>query len=415
MKQVKYLIIGGGIAGTTAAEEVRKNDPKGSIVIISQEDYPLYSRIALQLYAKENIEKEKLILRNERFYQEHGIELLKGVDVVKVDSKKRVTALSNQDKIQFEKMLIATGGTPKNWNVPGGDHPNILRLQTLSDANDIRSQLSDIRYPKQPEAVIVGSGLVGLDLIKVLRRHRVNIKVLVRGDYYLSKCLGEEAGKLLGKILKEKGVEVIPNTEVVEVNKVSSKFELKTSSPITDYHSLITDLVCVGIGLDPNIDFLKGSRVKTNRGVIADKYLETSVKDIYAAGDVAEFEDTILGKTHIVGNWSNAAQQGKLAGFNMSVARKKPFRQIFSYSTGIFKNTLSFVGELSSRKVITRGSAKEGKVVELHIKNDKLIGAVSVNISDEIPVYTKLIETKRDLRSNLSRLSDLSYELSRRD
>lgn len=416
MDKVKYLIIGGGVAGTTAAQEIRKNDPQGSITIISKENHNLYSRISLPLFIKGKIPEERLFLKDGKFYKDSGITLISGVEVKSVAAKNKNVSLDNGEEIEFEELLIASGGTPRKWDIPGGDLKDIYRMHTIKDARKIRSALQAINCKLPP--VVIGGGFISLELCEILVGAGLAPEIIILEDYYWQHILDGTAGKLVQKILNKNGVKISTNTKVEEVEKVDGRLSIRISNTKNTMSTLrpqLTDFLGVGIGIIPNMSFLEESGIKTNQGVMTDEYLETNVPQIYAAGDVAEFKDTAAGITHKLGNWSSALLQGRVSGSNMSLHGKKPFEEISSYTLKVFDSTISFIGNLNKSdktRLISRGSSKGGMYGQLHLEEGRVIGAATINLANEKGIITNFIKEKTNLSVHLNRIPKLSFNLN---
>lgn len=405
MKQVDYLIIGGGVAGTTAAEAIRKTDQSGSITIVWDEEATLYSRVMLPDFLREKVTFEQLFLRKKEDYQEKGIELLSGVAVQKFSAAEKTAFLSSGEEIKAGKVLVASGGRVNSLPIPGGELVGVVYLRTTQDANKIKDLLISSK-----SAALVGGGFIGIEFAQTFIKHGLKTTALVREKAFWEPVVGENSGKLLSKLLTDNGVEVRHEVEAAEFvgEEKLRAVRLKTGEEIN------VDLVGVGIGIHLNLDHLQDSGLKLNKGVVTNEYLETSVPGVWAAGDIAEFQDTIFGKNHTLGNWTNATAQGRVAGANMA-GEKQPFETVSAYSITIFGVNFSFLGDPvvdQETEVIERGGVEEGKIGRILLKNDIIVGASLINLPAERNTLTNLVKSKKRIMVGKDSLKNLAFDLA---
>ena len=378
----RYLIIGAGIAGSTAAEAIRERDKEGEITLISGEPELVYSRILLTKFFKGKLAREKLFLKTSESLGAKGITVKAGVWAKSIDTSAKTAALDNGDVLSFDKLLIATGGQPKKWAVPGADKKGVFHFQTLADTEAMA------QYAKSAKvAAVVGGGFVSLDLIDVLLHYKIETHLFLRQSYYWSQLMDEEQGLRLVKKLESLGVIVHSNQTIVEVKGNESVSAVKTNTGL----EVAVDMVGYGIGLERNIEFLAGSGIKTNQGVVVNEYLESSVPGIFAAGDAAEFFDATIGKTHVLGNWDNALGQGKIAGLNMA-GERAPYQELTSYSMSIGGLIVATVGNTTvsdSDEIIVRKN--ETGCIKILLSQNRVIGAAFVGGIRDLVGIKKLI------------------------
>ncbi len=388
-----YLIIGGGVAGTTAAEIIRKHDPQGSMGIVSEEPHLLYSRVLLPHFVKGIIPEEKIFLRNRQWYESHHIELLSGRIAINVNTKDRTVAFDDSTVLSFRKLLIATGGSPRPWN--GGKHPEhgIYRLQTLEDAEVLKAALPSIR-----QAVIVGGGFIGLEFAGIFARANIDTTMLILNPWYWYNTLSEQEGALVHARLALHNIHSAVGDEVEEVLGYDTVEGVRTQRG----KAMPCDAIGVGIGLDPNVKFLQGSGIAVGgRGIRTNEYFETSVPDVFAAGDVAEFFDAGSGRHRRLGNWTNAVQQGRVVGATMAGV-KTAMTGVSSYSSTVFSDlAITFTGDIGmsagSDEEIRRYDHAKGSLGRLLLKEKTIVGAILINRPQDAAPISKLIETKKQI------------------
>lgn len=402
----KYLIIGGGIAGTTAAETIRSADKDGSIIIITDEPYPLYSRVMLskQSFLLEDFGL-KIWLKTAKWYQDNQIEYFPGKPVTAIDTARKTVACG-KDVIGYEKLLLASGVHARKWEVPGADKTGVFYLRTLDQARDFAFGIKG-----KKRAAVIGSGGVAFEVIENLCKVGLEVNVVMLEKYFWEPMLDEEAGKLVEKILTKNKVKIFRKTKVREVLG-----EGRVTGILTEQGNKIDcELVLCGIGVVFSVDFAKTGGIRVQRGIVANEYLETSAQDVWVAGDVAEYQDIILHESCMMGNWMNAREQGRIAGLNMT-GRKERFRLVSSCGSHAFGLSVIFVGDiriLPGRKSIGRGSPTEGSHARVILQNGKIMGAALVNRVQEFGPITKLIESGTDVSAKQSELADPKFDLNK--
>jgi nitrite reductase (NADH) large subunit len=393
MESADYLIVGGGVAGTSAAAEIRKHDKSGRIIILTDEPYRLYTRMALPSLARKQTTDEQIVLRDEKYYADRNLELWNNVLASSLDVEASVVTLADGQRITYGKLLLAGGSRVRDWKVPGATVPGVVPLRTLNDAQYIRSLL-----PKVKHALIVGGGFIALDQIQTLAHAGVATTVVTRGPYFWSGVLDEESGILIQKLFDQAGNVHLRHKTRVEMLEGDAKVE---AALLSDGKRLPVDLVLLSIGVGSNVGWLEGGGLDVSSGVSVDKYLQTEIDNIWAAGDIALFDDTILGLRHRLGNWHNASAQGETAGFNMVSTEPKPFEAVTSYFVSVFGTDISFIGDVRMQAGVTavpRGSARSGAYGRILVRDERVVGATLINRFAERGPIEQLIRSRRQLR-----------------
>src|SRR3990167_6975883 len=417
MKSVDFLIVGGSAAGTTAAEVIRQLKPQASITIITDENHEEYSRVLIPHYIRGKVSREQVFLKKPEWYEEKGIELIKGIKVIKLDSGGHGVDLSNGEQIGYKKLLIAIGGDVNRLNIAGSDLANILYLRTIKDADSVIEAAK-----KSKKGLVLGGGFVSLDFATGFRVNGVEkVVILTRDPYFWSGHLDPESGRLMKNLLLKNGVEIMTGEEA------DSFFgQEKVEGAVTKSgKKLEADIVGVGIGIKPDLEWLEKAGIKKNRAILTNEYLETNMADVYAAGDCAEFHDVFFERQHIMGNWANATSQGAAVGKTMvhsassgQVGQRTVYETISSYSDTFFDNSYSFIGvtdEKFADEVIVRGSVDQGKMARIFIKKmngiSRIVGATVINDPSEVAPISVAIKSKKDVAGFLNKLSDLNFDL----
>ncbi|MFC1511278.1 NAD(P)/FAD-dependent oxidoreductase [Candidatus Margulisiibacteriota bacterium] len=392
---MRYVIIGGSAAGINAIEAIRSVDPKGKITLVSDEQDSLYSRCLITYYLAGAIPEEKLKYRAEDFFAKHNVETVLGEKVKKVNGKDKTVKLTNGKAVSFDKLLIAAGASPKMMErLRDGEmvRKRVLGIRGIEDIRNIKRLLNNVKT-----VAILGGGLIGLRAAYALNACGKDVKVIVKSNRVLSQMLDEGGAALIQKRIEEKGIEVMTGVAVKEV--VGDK--AVTGLILDNGEKLDCQLVIVGKGVSPNIDLVNKKEIKTDWGILVNDYLQTSLSDIYAAGDCAQSKDLLTGESTINALWPCAVQQGKIAGLNMAGKRKQ-------YQGSMAMNSVEFFGlptislgitrprgegyEVLSKKVASKDQYKK-----MVLRDNRIVGVVLVGDIDKAGIYGSLMQKKVDV------------------
>lgn len=381
-----YVIIGNSAAGIFAAETIRGLDPAGKITMISKENNIPYSRCLTSYYIGKEIDEDRIYIRNPNFYVETGIEFI-AQNVEQVDDQKKCIILQSGEVIHYDKLLIATGSSPAMLPIEGRELEGVFQLRTLEDARKI------IDYsPKVKEAVVNGAGLVGLKGAHAL--HQLGIKVtIVVNSRIMSRSIDATTGSMITEFLERDGYQVIYNhklTKILGENKVEGIL-------LNSGKEIPCQMVLEAAGVRPNTSLVLKSGVKVNKGIIVDQQMQTSVQDIYAAGDVVETYDLVWKDNRINALWPHATAQGIIAGSNMAGAER-----YYDGSIGLNSVSFSGVGVVSAGMIdVPKG---EGKILSFSdnascyrkfiMKEDRLVGMILVGDIEGAGILTSLIRKR---------------------
>jgi NAD(P)H-nitrite reductase large subunit len=355
MSERRYVIVGNGFAGTTAAEQLRKADPSCSIVLFADEPYCLYNRIALPPMLRGQVTEQKVLMRDLAWHEKHQIDLRLSTRVEKINVAEK-TVLAGGREEPYDALLLATGGRPNPATAPGAAGAgNVYNFQYMDDTKAISHALETAKV-----GVAVGGSFIAYELAEAFVARGVETHWLIRGPRFLRRMLDEAAGELLHDAARADGVYLHFGEEVTEFvrdNGAVSKIVTTTGQTIT------TDLVGVGLGLTINTELCEGTGIRTRTGIVTNEHLETDVKDIFAAGDCAEFYDPIAEQHYRMGTWNSAGAHGKLVAANMAGDRKH-FDTVPEYSSLVF----------SGQTITQFGLSPEYRddiETEMHIDRDK--------------------------------------------
>jgi NAD(P)H-nitrite reductase large subunit len=373
----KYVIIGNGIAGTTAADTLRKNDPNCSIHLITNEPYPLYNRVSLPRFLQGVLAEQKVMIRDFAWHEQRNIHLLTETLVASINADEQVVVTDKGQHFPYDALLVASGGWANPLRVPGAEGTNhIYNFVTLDDTKSIINKMLESRT-----ALAYGGSFISYELCDGFAMRKLDTTWLMRGPYWLRSSLDPEGGEVVDNIAKKFGVQVIHGDEiecVVPKNGVPAYVKTKKGREIQ------TDMLGVGLGIRLNTDVLNGTPVKVDQGVIVDEYLETNVPGIYAAGDVAEFYDTCVNYHHCMGTWDNALAHGRIVGVNMAGGHVA-YEDVPTYTSPLFDVNIAVVGTAESNNpeleiLALREPGEKGNenYRKLFFRENKLVGVIMI-------------------------------------
>jgi NAD(P)H-nitrite reductase large subunit len=328
-----YLIIGNSAGGIAAAEAIREVDREGAITIVSEEPYPAYSRPLISEYLAKPGPIEKLAYRRPDFYEKNGINTNLGEKVTRIDPAKHSVTTANGGTIAYEKLMLATGGAPIVPELASIKSKGVFTFNRLDDAKAIDEFLRDLR--RQARAVVIGGGLIGVSVTEALVKRGVAVSIVEMKDRVLNTILDEETSAMETGALAQAGVKIITGHTASKINNhVPGEVSGVT---LDDGRVLTADLVIAAIGVRPRLDALEGSGIRTTRGILVNRRMETSIPGVYACGDVSEAYDFVIGENRPTPVWPNAYEGGRVAGFNMAGHEAE-------YAGGTAMNALKYFG-----------------------------------------------------------------------
>ncbi|MFZ4438536.1 MAG: NAD(P)/FAD-dependent oxidoreductase [Syntrophales bacterium] len=307
-----YIVIGQGIAGSTAATMLRKQDPHTPVAVITNELHYVYSRIDLPDIIAGKCEPAASVLRTAEDFAKAGIECLMGETAVALLRDEKAVLLSSGRRFQYDKLLLATGSLPVVPPVPGGDAPGVYSLWTLQQAGEILDAAGKAR-----SAVVMGAGLIGLKTALALKKRGLNVTVIEKLPRLLPRQLDDEASDMLAESVREEGVEILVGMGIDAISVDSGAVGAVNAGG----RVFPADLVVMAIGVKPNIGLAVAVGIETGRGITVDEFQRTSDPDVYAAGDAAETLDPLTGDRTIPASWPVAVAQGRIAASSMAGGR----------------------------------------------------------------------------------------------
>lgn len=395
----RYVIVGNGVAGTTAAEHIRKLDGEGQITIVTEEDLPFYWRIRLIEYLAGEIDEKGLLSKKEEWYGEQNIDLRLNTRIVGGDADKKTLTDQAGREIPYDKLLIATGSRSFVPPIKGADREGVFALRSIRDARRI------IQWARNcQEAVLIGGGLLGLECGNSIRKLGAKVQVVEFFPRLLPRQLDVDGANRLQRIMEDLGFSFYLGAKTEEIfgdGRVAG-VSLEGGERLT------AQMVIVSAGVRPILDLANILGVKTDKGVVIDERLETSVPDVYAAGDVIEF------KGMPYGIWPAAMEQGKIAGVNMAGGKER-------YEGTVMATTLKVVGiDLASAGEIDVDNKFESMVREgadfykkIVLDANRVIGCIMLGSKKGFQQITKLMGEKRDVSHVKEELLSEGFDFKR--
>lgn len=309
----KYVIVGASAAGIGAVEAIREVDPVGTIAVISDEECPQYSRPMISDLVSGKADFGKMMCREHGFWEKNNIQALTGRTATGLNLSDRYVTLDKGDHVNFEKLLIATGGKPFVPKIEGSDKDGVFTFTTLSDAENMLSKLE-----KAESAVVIGAGLIGVSVTEALVKRGLKVIMVELQDKILSLILDPTASGMVENVIRNAGVTIATGQTVKQIVGKPENDKVVGGAVLTSGEQVPCDLVIIAIGVIPRTELVSGTDVKTNRGILVDRSMRTNVQDVYASGDVAEAYDFVFGENRLLPLWPLAQLEGKVAGYNMA-------------------------------------------------------------------------------------------------
>jgi NADPH-dependent 2,4-dienoyl-CoA reductase/sulfur reductase-like enzyme len=387
--QVPYIIVGGGLAGASAIEGIRAHDHDSPILLLSRENHPPYHRPPLSKdlwFGKSTM--DKLPVHDESFYRENKVEVALRREAVELDAERRRLWDDHGTMYEYGRLLIATGGFPRRFSVPGSDHPSIGYYRYLEDYLALQERLERLRH-----ALVIGGGFIGMEIAAALRHAGKEVTLLYPEPWPLQKVLPRDLGAFVADYYREQGVEAVSEERVVRFEDHGSEITAHTASG----NMVTTELVIAGIGISPAVDLAEAAGLEVGNGIEVDEYARTSDPYIYAAGDVAEFPYLALDRRMRIEHWDHAIQHGKAAGANMAGANR-PYTHLPFFYSDLFDLGWEAVGEVDSEleiHAVWKQEHREGVV--FYLRDEVVRGALLWNVWNAVDWARGLIQQAKPM------------------
>jgi len=376
----RIVIVGSGIAAITAIKSIREIDLRSEIYLIGQEKFYPYNRIRLSKGIFKELEENKILLKKKEWYEENRVKIFINTKVVNIDMDSLELFLGDGSKVKYDKLLIATGSSNNTPLIDGIGKDGVYTLRDLNDALNIKDGINESK-----QVVVIGGGIQGLEMAWILHQHGVKVIIVELLSRLMAHLLDDKASEILKSTIEGYGVEILTNTGVKAItgnNKVEgilidNKVELKC------------DMVIHSIGIKPNKELVANTKLETQRGIVVNNKMQTNTENIYAAGDIAEFDNKIIGL------WNIAIEQGKVAGYNI-VGKETIYEKISPVTTlnafGISLFSMGCVDKEESTKVLMDEDTNSKIYKKIFMKNNQVIGAIVIGDMKRSPLLKSVIE-----------------------
>ncbi len=379
----RYVIVGAGVAGASAAEGIIERDDSGSILLIGDEADPPYHRPPLTkgLWRGKKTVPE-IFLHPAEYYADHQIALQLGRSVTALDPAMHEITDDAGAVYRYDRLLLATGGRPRHLTIAGSELPGLCYYRYLDDYHFLRRQVHEGTV-----VTIIGGGFIGSELAAALNINRCTVMLVFPEDYLVARVFPEGLGRTMSHYYQSRGVGVF-------ANDLPERLEYRDGQYITHTrggHALASDVVVVGAGIYPNVELAESAGLQIDNGIVVDDYLRTSAPDIYAAGDNANFPYAAVGHRSRIEHWDNAVTQGRWAGRNMAGA-DEPFHCMPYFFSDLFDFGYEAVGEVDSRLPTVADWVKEHDTgVIYYLRDHRVRGVMLCNVWGQLDAARTLI------------------------
>ena len=385
----QYVVIGNGVAAVGCIEGIRKEDAAGKIIVISKEPHPVYCRPLISYYLEGKTNLERMAYRDKNFYERMECEVLYGKKAVQIDPSTKQIALNDDTVIPYDKLCIATGSSPFVPPFTGLESVEQKHsFMTIDDMLELEASINE-----NSDVLIVGAGLIGLKCAEGLKDRVSSITICDLADRVLSSILDADCAAIMQKHLEQNGINFMLNDSAISFDK-NTAF-MKSGKTVR------FDVLVLAVGVRANTSLIKAIGGEVNRGILISNKMETSIPDIYAAGDCTEGEDISFHDKRVLAILPNAYMQGNCAGINMAGGSSV-------FDKGIPMNSIGFFG----LHAMTAGSyytaeqgcelyeeKSEGTLKRLFTSGDYLTGFILIGATERAGIYTSLIRERIPLSS----------------
>jgi 3-phenylpropionate/trans-cinnamate dioxygenase ferredoxin reductase subunit len=401
-----FVIAGGGLAAAKAAEALREQGYTGRIVLVGEEPDLPYERPPLSKdYLQGRSEREKIFVHDAAWYHDHDVDLRRGTAVTAIDRAAHQVTLSTGEQVGYDKLLLATGASPRRLTVPGADLEGVLYLRSVGDSERLRETLSTVS-----RVAIIGAGWIGLEVAAAAREAGVEVTVLETARQPLLAVLGSRIAAVFAGLHREHGVDLRLEAQVGEIVGEDGRV---TGVRTAAGDHIPADAVVVGIGATPNTLLAENSGLAVDDGVRVDAGLRTADPDVFAAGDVANAHHPLLGTGIRVEHWANALDQPAVAAASMlgedAVYDRLPYFFTDQYDLGM--EYAGYVPGGRTDDVVVRGDLESREFIAFWLDAGKVVAGMNVNIWDVNDQIKELILAGRPV--DRDRLADAEVPLDR--
>lgn len=405
MREVDFLLVGGGMASANCAAELRKRGGEGSILLVGREPEPPYERPPLtKEYLRGEAGREDAYVNTAGWYEDNGIELLTGSSVMALDPSARTAKLQGGEEVSFDKALLATGAMVNILRVEGAENEGIHYLRAFGNSDAIRADAEAAEH-----VVLVGGSYIGTEVAASLVAKGTRCTIVMMEEVALSRTFGEDAGRWFQEKLEERGVTVLGGEELEAFEGDGRVRAVLTKSG----QAIECDAVVVGAGVRPDTMLAQRAGLEVDNGIVCDAKLCSSVAGIYAAGDCCSYESVVHGRRLRVEHWDVAMQQGMHAARNMLGAEEDYTVVPYFFSDLADWASLEYVGPAYEwDEEIWRGDPDGGEFSVWYLKDGLVAGALSVGRSEDLAEARRLLADRVDVSGAREMIADINADLA---
>ncbi len=388
---MRYVIIGNSAAAVGAVEAIRRCDAENPITVVADEPHHVYSRPLISYLLGGMVDEGRMDYRPRDFYTRQRVETMLGVRVTRVDPARQSLTLADGETLPYDRLLIATGGRPFVPPVPGVDLEGVFTFTCLDDARRIALYIE--QYEAR-SALVVGGGLIGLKTAEALMARAMQVVIVELADRILSMTFDHTASRLAESLLRRAGADVRTGLTVKEIAERDGRVG---HAILQSGEQVECDLVVFAIGVRPNVGLIPSEAgIRVNRGIVVNRRMQTSVPNIYAAGDCAEGYDMLLGKNRPIAIWPNAYRQGYVAGCNMAGVEREdegglPMNAVEVCGVPTISIGLTGPSDGDDYEIMERYDRAAPAYRRLVLRDNRLVGAICIGDVDRAGIYTGLI------------------------
>ena len=399
------IIVGGGLAGAIAAQTLREEGFDRRITLLGEESNRPYERPPLSKdYLQGNTDRDSIFVHPESWYANHAVELRLGAAVTSLDPALRTVTTATGVQLGYDKLLLATGSTPRRVSVPGADFDGVRYLRSVEDSERIKAG-----FARAQRVAIIGAGWIGLETAAAARNAGLDVTLLEASELPLLRVLGPEVAPIFADLHRDHGVDLRCQVAVAELTVGNGAV---TGVILKDGSRIDADMVLVGVGITPNSQLAAEAGLKVDNGIVVDEHLRTSDPDIFAAGDVAHAYNPRLGRHIRVEHWANARRQGVTAAKAMLGQGAVDARPSYFFSDQ-YDLGMEYTGDIGPSgydRVIFRRHADSRQVVVFWLQEQRVQAGMNINIWDVADDIERLVQSSR--RVNVDDLANPGIPLA---
>jgi NAD(P)H-nitrite reductase large subunit len=390
----RYVIIGGSVGAVGAVEAIREVDPIGDVTVISDEPKPTYSRPMIADYLSGEASLEKMFFPTKDFWDKNKVQMRLWKKAVKLDLLQKTVELENAEKINFDKLLIATGGKPFIPKMEGTTRKGVYNFATMVDAQRIEEAIN-----KAQKAIVIGGGLIGVSAAEALAKRGLKVTIVELKDCILNLILDKEAAKIVETVMQENGLSIITGRTVQRILGRKDNDEAVGAVVLDNGTVIECDMVVVAVGVIPRTELAAQTDLKVNRGILVDRFMQTSVPNVYACGDVAEAYDFIHKTNQVLALWPVARVGGRVAGYNMAGHKcEYPGGTAMSalnyFGVPIISVGLTTLDEAEGYETLTFHDQEAGVYRKIVLKDGTIVGMTLVRDVERAGIIFNLMKNK---------------------